>query len=552
MIYPILLIIVPRYLLLPLHHTNTIILTLISTITLLLPRLFLLLLLLLQHTYAQTVEILRSTLQPFNDIEQISTLLGIPFDTLHLHTNSNTTTNNTNTTSTTSTTTLDPRSTEFKEILTKISKTAIYLKTHNDIMDAKRYIQYLHSLEIRITSIITRNMNEIIEKITKQCIEINEQKIFNKYKRKNDVIIDMPIESMPIYQKFRSISYRLRELSSLLLKGPFYQALLLNNLINNSKNHSNNKNKLKYYTTTNNNNNTSTTSTGVYNVEGSDLEIPLLTEVKEGYVVYRNQLLLSFMRDQWISTIETIYNTTTSSSNNNSSSSTSSNNSSSTTSTSSSINNTNYSSGIDLINIFEENKLIKSHSTTITDTTSTTNTTHKTTISLCTGIRQAFSILLRITQLELQLFESLFVLPTTTSSGSSSTMENNLEESSPRTPRTPTTPITTTTNSTTNITIEVNSIVQSIANHTRDYLRPFIIRESSVDELCRVVAALSEDVRSQMLGKGEVVYGIGYIYSVCIVYVLYSVCMYSVCMYSVCMYSVCIYSISIVYVVLYI
>ena len=494
MIYPILFIIVPRYLLLPLHHTNTIILTLISTIMLLLPRLFLLLLLLLQHTYAQTVEILRSTLQPFNDIEQISTVLGIPFDTLHLHTNSNTTTNNTNTTSTT---TLDPRSAEFKEILTKISKTAIYLKTHNDIMDSKRYIQYLHTLEIRITSIITRNMNEIIEKITKQCIEINEQKIFNKYKRKNDVIIDLPIESMPIYQKFRSISYRLRELSSLLLKGPFYQALLLNNLINNSKNHSNNnKNKLKYYSTTNNNNTTTSTTTGVYNVEGGDLEIPLLTEVKEGYVVYRNQLLLSFMRDQWISTIETIYNTTTSSNN----------------SSTSSINNTNYSSGIDLIKIFEENKLIKPHSTTITDTTSTTNTTQKTAISLCTGIRQAFSILLRITQLELQLFESLFILPTTTSSTSgNSTMENNLEESSPRTPRTPTTPTTTTSSTTTNITIEVNSIVQSIANHTRDYLRPFIIRESSVDELCRVVAALSEDVRSQMLGKGGVAYGIVYV-----------------------------------------
>jgi len=43
--------------------------------------------------------------------------------------------------------------------------------------------------------------------------------------------------------------------------------------------------------------------------------------------------------------------------------------------------------------------------------------------------------------------------------------------------------------------------VESIANTTRDFLRPFIIRESSVDELCRVVAALSEDVRSQMLGE---------------------------------------------------
>lgn len=50
------------------------------------------------------------------------------------------------------------------------------------------------------------------------------------------------------------------------------------------------------------------------------------------------------------------------------------------------------------------------------------------------------------------------------------------------------------------ITDEVNSIVEMVASTTRDFLRPFIIREHSVDELCRVIAALSEDVRSQMLG----------------------------------------------------
>jgi hypothetical protein len=49
--------------------------------------------------------------------------------------------------------------------------------------------------------------------------------------------------------------------------------------------------------------------------------------------------------------------------------------------------------------------------------------------------------------------------------------------------------------------LEVNSIVETVAATTRDFLRPLIIRESSVDELCRVIAALSEDVRSQMLGK---------------------------------------------------
>lgn len=33
-----------------------------------------------QHTYQQTVEILKHTLEPFNDIESVASLLGIPFD----------------------------------------------------------------------------------------------------------------------------------------------------------------------------------------------------------------------------------------------------------------------------------------------------------------------------------------------------------------------------------------------------------------------------------------------------------------------------------------
>jgi len=32
-----------------------------------------------QHTYQQTVEVLKLTLAPFNDIEAVAALLGIPF-----------------------------------------------------------------------------------------------------------------------------------------------------------------------------------------------------------------------------------------------------------------------------------------------------------------------------------------------------------------------------------------------------------------------------------------------------------------------------------------
>jgi len=34
---------------------------------------------------------------------------------------------------------LDPRSPEFRDILAKLAKAAIYLKTHGDIMDSERY-----------------------------------------------------------------------------------------------------------------------------------------------------------------------------------------------------------------------------------------------------------------------------------------------------------------------------------------------------------------------------------------------------------------------------
>eukprot|EP01035_Chromulina_nebulosa_P017495 gene17495-23050_t len=50
---------------------------------------------------------------------------------------------------------------------------------------------------------------------------------------------------------------------------------------------------------------------------------------------------------------------------------------------------------------------------------------------------------------------------------------------------------------------EISSIIQSICNTTNDCLRPFIIHESSIDELCKVINILSEDIKSQIIASSS-------------------------------------------------
>lgn len=93
---------------------------------------------------------------------------------------------------------------------------------------------------------------------------------------------------------------------------------------------------------------------------------------------------------------------------------------------------------------------------------------------LCLNIRHLFSLLLRISQLELQLFDSLFKYSDLESKPSRET-----ESVEPQF-------------------LEVLLILESVCNVVGDLLRPLIIRESEVDELCRMVTTLAEDLRSQI------------------------------------------------------
>jgi hypothetical protein len=518
------------------------------------------------------------TLEPFNDIEAVATVLGIPFDatvggaggdatpsSTVIASSSSSSVSSTSSTSmvvaTSSSTgssggsvSLDPRSPEFKDILARLAKAAVYLHSHRDILDCERYLIWLEKLEHRACSLIARSMREIIEKAAKSCHDLYQMKLYqtgNKF-----VTDDAPIESSPLYQKFRGLSYRMRELNSLLLRGSFAEALQLNVTYGafgtSSPRHQQQQQhrggggskKPKFPSLSAiSGSNYSLFAGGSSSGNGSGYggaafgdSLPVLVEVKQGYVSIRSELLLPFIKDAWLSSLaSSAVPTPGGVAAGPSGGGASSHN----------------SSGIDLGKLIEETKGLKLNtsggggvtgnskggdSTAVVNhnNNSSSSAQPKMHVSLCTGIRQAFSTLLRVTQLEQQLFESLFSLPQvlTLSSGDGAVSPTNSTSSVASTPTTSAAASSSSTaaaaaassatmlvsrpsyysninnnnNATgagggTATTEEVNSIIEGIANTTRDFLRPFIIRECSVDELCRVVAALSEDVRSQMLGS---------------------------------------------------
>lgn len=324
---------------------------------------------------------------------------------------------------------LDPRSPEFQQILTKLSKSFLFLRSHRDIRDSQKYLVWLEKLQNRAMSLIARAMRDLLERTSKTCQELYQQKL---YRNGNKLVLDdMPIESAPIYQKFRGLSFRMRELSQLLR---LYSAekVVDNNGSTNGKRKSS---KTPRYGKSNRTN-------GAH----SEQEISVIHEVIQSYVVVRNELLLPFVKDAWKTAISS-----------NSQSPRADNNKSKDSKT-------------------EKVSANSPLGLSLGD------------ISLGAGIRQAYSTLLRVTQLEQQLFESLFDIDTDLKNpkGESDSLvhskhsnyltERFLQEN-----------------------MEVLNIIQAVSNVTRDFLRPLIIRESSVDELCKVVSTLSEDVRSQML-----------------------------------------------------
>jgi hypothetical protein len=155
-----------------------------------------------QHTLQTTVEVLRKTLSPFTEVEDVSGLLGIPIDAR----------GNPITSQATDLRKVDPRSQEFKSILSRLSKAMKFLKGHPEFLDSERYIHWLYQLQHRATSMVARSMRELLENAAKMCVDIYQKSIQLKSNRTEDT----PLESSPVYQKFRGLSFRMKELFCLL------------------------------------------------------------------------------------------------------------------------------------------------------------------------------------------------------------------------------------------------------------------------------------------------------------------------------------------------
>jgi hypothetical protein len=235
-------------------------------------------------------------------------------------------------------------------------------------------------------------MKELLDNAKKACLDIlHQQKLKHNAsnaastnKAKTAIHPDeQPLEASPIYQKFRGLGFRMRELSTLLYVGHEKDGKRSNVDIDSNGN----------------------------NIHSAN---DILRDVKQTYILIRSELLMPFMKDSTLSVIS----------------------------------------------------LPPSSSSS----------------TLCPGIRHAYSTLLRITQLEFQLADSLF----------NAQDDPKNKDSAQR-------PIKDHKGSDGNDQTEVYNIVTAICNATGDYLRPLIIRESDVDELCRVVTTLAEDVKTQIL-----------------------------------------------------
>lgn len=446
-----------------------------------------------QHSLQTTVESLRESLIPFNDIEEISGLLGIPVDigqaqnsssndnqAVSKSTTQSKQSNNSsnNTRPTLSHVVIDPRSPEFHDILRRLSSATIYFREHRHYLDSEKYTKWLEQLTMRATSLIAKSMRELLDNAGAMCKDIAKINTAKLHSQSNNKTITAggasagahaggggghplhfsysddhsPLESAPIYQKFRGLSYRMKELNSILHWSSKFHANNKSNSSPRSKNSSTLNNNNKY-----NSSLSSLSSSSVNNNKSLDEEI--IEGVKESYVLLRTELLLPLIREHIAYRSKTNI----------------------------------HSPVAPLKTSSNDSKLDK-----------TNHHNNTTIINLCQNIRQAYSTLLRVTQLEQQLFISLFSYnplpqsPQSTESTPTSPSHNNNNNNFPSFIDQNNTATSLAATAATLESSEVLNIVESVCNSTNDCLRPQIIHESDIDELCKVINILVEDVRSQI------------------------------------------------------
>ena len=175
------------------------------------------------------MDILKSTLAPFNDVEGVAGLLGIPFDARGLPTKQNEkASQKADSGVVTDTFNIDPRAPEFKDVLLRLSTALKSLKGVN-FLDSERYHRWLVQLQCRAASLVARAMRELLESATTSCIVPVVKRGMgtgrgdgpagrdqSRNQNGGNQGLETPLESTPIYAKFRGLGFRMRELSALL------------------------------------------------------------------------------------------------------------------------------------------------------------------------------------------------------------------------------------------------------------------------------------------------------------------------------------------------
>ena len=320
-----------------------------------------------QHSLQNLVTTIQQSLVPLNNVEDFAHILGIPTDAYGNRTQSKLPTSGVHHATPSS----DPRSSEFQKTMNHITIAMKFIRDTPDLKDAELYKKWLKMLQHRAHSITTRNMLELLHSTEHTCQALMNQQHLGDV----NSLLNTPLESLPLYQKFRALGFRMRQLTALL---------------------------------PNRHDDITIDDEGRFDTssDSSSFQDPVV-EVRQSYISLRTQLLSSFLG---------------------------------------------------LVN----------KSVTPSQSERQPNAPG----ALGKQMRQLFSYLLRIAHLEQQLFFSLF--------RQSEVSETNAET-------TPSDAITVMEYS-----VEVEGILDALCSQSISFLRPMIIREMSVDELCKVIATLAE------------------------------------------------------------
>lgn len=369
----------------------------------------------MQHNLQTTVDALRSTLEPFNKLEEIANKLGIPVESSSPRSNNLSFSINSQQSNLPNIN--ETKVSEIEEMLKCLTIAAAHLRKHSDIYDWEKYSKIVLKLQVRATSVVAKSMKDLFEDALAGSLDALRRS--NKTKWNLD---EHPLESLPLYQKFRSLGYRVRDLNCLLHWKESNEGVFTDLTRIRSKSRLN----------------------SLSNQESTNDKL-IIEDVMKTYVSLRSDLLLPILRDnvqRWkAETQDRLLGSSDSSGGKN------------------------------------KDEVSSPTSTSVGRNISAT------TLGVC--IRQAFVLLLRMSQLEFQLANTLFSV-TNNSEQSSSVLSSGSSSNS----------------NMTGLPDEILTIVDILCQTTRDILRPLVIHERSLEELCRVVSILAEDVRSQISSLG--------------------------------------------------